>query len=352
MFALSDFIEAKDAVCFKYIGQMTGRTVKNFDAVGEAFVAAPKVNVYAMGVGPKMVDGRPTEELAVRYYVARKLPRAELSSKDILPARISGIATDIVEADFPEFAVNLRHRHRPMLPGVSVAHIKGGPGTMGCYCRSTRKDDAQEQLYMLSCNHVLAMFNSAKPGDLITQPATSLDGGDARRDGVAGLERFVAFEFGRTGNAPNANRVDAAIARLHAAEQATANWHVHDGAGALDGVAFLDGAVIAENHAADIVAFQVQGHALDATGKLDHFAGLDIVEAIDAGDAVADAEHLSDFGDLRVCAEVLDFALEDRGNFSGLDIHFTYSLFTGPSWPRGCRSIWCEWSCRSCGSPT
>ena len=221
MFALSDFIEAKDAVCFKYIGQMTGRTVKNFDAVGEAFVAAPKVNVYAMGVGPKMVDGRPTEELAVRYYVARKLPRAELSSKDILPARISGIATDIVEADFPEFAVNLRHRHRPMLPGVSVAHIKGGPGTMGCYCRSTRKDDAQEQLYMLSCNHVLAMFNSAKPGDLITQPATSLDGGDARRDGVAGLERFVAFEFGRTGNAPNANRVDAAIARLHAAEQAT-----------------------------------------------------------------------------------------------------------------------------------
>ena len=41
---------------------------------------------------------------------------------------------------------------------------------------------------------------------------------------------------------------------------------------------------------ADIVGFQVQRHALDAAGKLDHLAGLDIVEAVDAGDAVADAD--------------------------------------------------------------
>ena len=119
--------------------------------------------------------------------------------------------------------------------------------------------------------------------------------------------------------------VDGIAQRIdHAAQQGLAHRHFHDGAGALDGVAFLDGAVVAENHAADIVAFQVQGHALDAAGKLDHLAGLDIVEAVDAGDAVADAEHFADFADLRFGAEILDLALQDGGNFSGLDIHFQF----------------------------
>jgi hypothetical protein len=33
----------------------------------------------------------------------------------------------------------------------------------------------------------------------------------------------------------------------------------------------------------------------DAAGELDHLAGLDIVEAVDAGDAVTDRQHLADF---------------------------------------------------------
>jgi hypothetical protein len=78
-----------------------------------------------------------------------------------------------------------------------------------------------------------------------------------------------------------------------AAEQTLADRHVHDGAGALDGVAFLDLAVRAEDHDADIVGFEVQRHALHAVGELDHFAGLHIVEAVDAGNAVTHAQHLS-----------------------------------------------------------
>ncbi len=72
----------------------------------------------------------------------------------------------------------------------------------------------------------------------------------------------------------------------HAAEQALADRHVDDGAGALDGVAFLDLGVRAEDHDADIVGFEVEGHALHAVGEFDHFAGLDFVEAVDAGDTV------------------------------------------------------------------
>ena len=131
--------------------------------------------------------------------------------------------------------------------------------------------------------------------------------------------------------------VDGVAQRIDdAAEQALAHRHVDDGAGALDRFAFLDGGVGAEDHHADIVGFQVQRHALDAAGELDHLAGLHVVEAVDAGDAVADAQHLADFADFRFGAEILDLALQDRGDFGRLDIHvssfrFPISIFRFPA---------------------
>ena len=106
-----------------------------------------------------------------------------------------------------------------------------------------------------------------------------------------------------------------------AAEQLLADRHVDDRAGALDRLAFLDLAVGAENHDADVVALEVQRHAARAVLELDHLAGLDLVEAVGAGDAVADAQHLADFGDFRLGAEIGDLALENRRNFCGADIH-------------------------------
>ena len=49
-------------------------------------------------------------------------------------------------------------------------------------------------------------------------------------------------------------------------------------------------------------------------GKLHHLAGLHLVEAVDAGDAVADRQHLADLGNLGFLAEVLDLLLEDGGD--------------------------------------
>ena len=72
---------------------------------------------------------------------------------------------------------------------------------------------------------------------------------------------------------------------------------------------------------ADIVGFEVQGHALGAVVEFDHLAGLDVVEAVDTGDAVTDGENGPDFGDLRFGVEVRDLVADDAGDFSGADFH-------------------------------
>src|SRR5262249_13388975 len=118
-----------------------------------------------------------------------------------------------------------------------------------------------------------------------------------------------------------AQRVD------HPAQQALAHRHVHDLAQAADLVALGDRAVLAEDHDAHVVALEVERHALHpGLGELDHLAGLDVVEAEHAGDAVADGEHLADVGNVRLLAEVGDLRLQDGRNLGGADIHGSYAL--------------------------
>jgi hypothetical protein len=79
----------------------------------------------------------------------------------------------------------------------------------------------------------------------------------------------------------------------------------------------MDVTVGAKDHNADIVGFEVQRHIARTVGKLDHLAGLAIVEAIDAGDAITDRQHLANLGDFRLLAKILDLLFEDCGDLSG-----------------------------------
>ena len=85
-----------------------------------------------------------------------------------------------------------------------------------------------------------------------------------------------------------------------AADQGVAHGHAHDAAGALDLVAFVDLRVLAQQHHAHLVFFQVHGDAGDVVRKREQLAGHDFVEAVNAGDAVAQGDDRADFvhGDL------------------------------------------------------
>ena len=102
-----------------------------------------------------------------------------------------------------------------------------------------------------------------------------------------------------------------------AAKKALADRGSHDLAGALHGRAFLDAAVITEDHDADVVGLEVEGHALEAAFELDELAGLNAVEAINAGDTVADREDLADIRHFSINTEVIDLRLQDARNFCG-----------------------------------
>src|ERR1700683_5026495 len=106
-----------------------------------------------------------------------------------------------------------------------------------------------------------------------------------------------------------------------AAEQGLADRNLDNRPCALDGLAFLDLAVRAEDHNADIVDFEVKRHALAPAFELDHFAGLHIVETVDAGNTVADRQYLPDLRDFGLLAEILDLLFENGGDFRSADIH-------------------------------
>jgi hypothetical protein len=54
-------------------------------------------NVVGVADGMRMRDGKPTGERAIVVYVERKVPRKDLSERDLLPTEIEGIPVDVVE---------------------------------------------------------------------------------------------------------------------------------------------------------------------------------------------------------------------------------------------------------------
>jgi hypothetical protein len=202
------------------------------------------LHVLGVGVGRKIVAGAPTDELSVRLYVSRKLPRRQLRAKNTLPKRIAGIPTDVIESSVAYFAASAKcslqrlRAQRPLRPGISAANERVPAGTLGAICRSLRPGEGADR-FVLSNNHVLADFGRADLGSAILQPS-SFEGGQVTET-IAALHRFAIID-----EAPSAaNRVDAAIARMGPGIDFTTDIC---GVGAIGGVATARADLIVHKH--------------------------------------------------------------------------------------------------------
>jgi hypothetical protein len=105
--------------------------------------------VHAVGVGHKIVNGQPTSDVAIMVFVVRKKPLGELAPKEVIPAEIEGVKTDVYESDMPR-------RHRTVVAGEQLE--PGGPlgggsaGTLGFFAR---KDDPVPRIFAVTCYHVV-----------------------------------------------------------------------------------------------------------------------------------------------------------------------------------------------------
>jgi hypothetical protein len=181
-------------------------------------------NAHGIIVTNKVVNGKITKKKVVQFFVLKKKPEAELLAKELVPKKIKGIETDIVEREIPK-ALNVNtSRIRPIQPGYSIGHYLITAGTFGCIVYKNRDYyisngekryldgpvaqsfkrilpwfgfivNSEQQPMILSNNHVLANVNKGKIGDCIIQPG-KYDGGRDPQDKVAELYDFIKLVGG------------------------------------------------------------------------------------------------------------------------------------------------------------
>jgi hypothetical protein len=182
----------------------------------------PGDNVVGVGTGEKIVDGKPTGQNALKFFVKIKYPKEQLTAKSLLPTQVSGLPVDVEEVGvFRAFRQpnrarrvtasagtmpNPKARWRPAQPGSSCGFADPAgmftmAGTFGALVRTGGSN------YILSNNHVLADENQLPLGSAIFQPGL-LDGGHNPQDKIAVLSKFIPLKAGV------ANKVDCAIAKL------------------------------------------------------------------------------------------------------------------------------------------
>ena len=198
---------------------LADRDVANAQALGGAPIGdAPGIATVGVALGLAPV-GDGSFELAVRY-------RADTAEAQMIAQRLTqdvGPGADVRQighvlplgSDGGSFArvqpaaqaQGVTDRVRPLVPGVSVAHVDVTAGTLGAFAV------IGEQVGVLSNHHVLVGDDGAV-GDAIVQPGP-LDGGSAPNDQIGTLSEFV--ELASSGSNP----VDAAFAVLEDVEFTT-----------------------------------------------------------------------------------------------------------------------------------
>jgi S1-C subfamily serine protease len=189
----------------------------------------PSQNVVGVGIGENIVDNKPTGALAIKFFVRIKLPKDQLTARNMLPKTVDGLPVDVEQSGtFRRFQAATRARRgrarrprrraraaakpnprlkiRPAQPGCSIGFRAPGDafvmaGTFGAVVKD------RKGMYILSNNHVIADENRLPVGSPIFQPGF-LDGGKPATDQIATLTKVRLLR-------KNAfNKIDAAIAKV------------------------------------------------------------------------------------------------------------------------------------------
>lgn len=219
-----DLLQAKQLLSSRFLSasvRARGRGLRPFRTMAEASAAAGH-NIHAVGIGKKTVSGQVTDTDCVRLFVVQKIASSAMAPRDLLPAQLAGIPTDVVEAPIAVLSgigavastgncSDLRQqRQRPVTGGISVGHPDVTAGTLAYFCRSTRYGDDPSVVHVLSNNHIFANLNRGNVGDPLYQPG-SIDGGTSA-DAFATLERWEDLQL--DGTTPNL--IDGAIGAMTA----------------------------------------------------------------------------------------------------------------------------------------
>ena len=221
--ALNVQVHEETADLFHLVLPRNPTDIKLSEVIGDNLegVAPPQVmvmpewatapGIQALGVGEKETNGALLSDVALKVYVKKKLPNAQLDRpvpKLVSMGDLHNIVTDVVEVGDIQLQSNTL-RVRPALPGYSVSRAGDQPDT-GTFGMVVRKKGHTSPFYLLSNCHAIAASGLASKGDVIIQPGAA-DGGVVGSDRIGTLVEWVPFDFtpGST-----KNTVDAAIAQL------------------------------------------------------------------------------------------------------------------------------------------
>ncbi len=175
-------------------------------AVGPGMVGSENINGSYVGLIEK--NDRATGEIGVVITVRVKQDLANIAPQFVVPesesVRGEKIRVDVRVVGVPVAQQGFQTREIPALYGASIGLASvGATGTLGCLVATSDND-----LCILSNNHVLANVNRAPLGSAVIQPGNA----EGVTTGIIGhLKRFHFMNLVNSGqSAPN--QVDAALA--------------------------------------------------------------------------------------------------------------------------------------------
>lgn len=162
-------------------------------------------NIVGFGFGYKTIGGKFTDIPTLTIIVKNKIHENSLSQERIIPKFINGALTDVIQGGEPKFC---RGETRPVYGGVSIGRPKSL--TYGTVAYAVTDKGKNENLFILTCNHVINMNLTPTIGENIIQPAME-KGGNLKESFIGALHSYTPIKVGEIDRSLDYNEVDAAL---------------------------------------------------------------------------------------------------------------------------------------------